>query len=247
MSEDSEDQSKSDKEKKRTSSGASARKKSAKDSAPTENEIQKNVVNRITDVAESAFSFATKGSMGSLKLSRALLSKTPTSIKAMQEAGSYLKDLREVAGLTQKELSEALDLRDESALQALEAGTSTMSFELILRLAALFARHDPIPFVMRFTRTYRPDLWKILDGWGMGRVPMQFERERHFINMYRKHDAARRLSDEAFDKVLKFTDSAFAAALHFAAEHEGVGPERPKKDAPEDSAAEDPDESAEKT
>lgn len=243
MSEDTEDKTgkgKSEQEKKE-------KKKTSRASAAPDTEMQKNVVDRLTDVAESAFSFATKGSMGSLKLSRALLSKTPTSIKAMQEAGSYLKDLREVAGLTQKELSEALDLRDESALQALEAGTSTMSFELILRLAALFARHDPIPFVMRFTRTYRPDLWKILDGWGLGRVPVQFERERHFINMYRKHDAARRLSDEAFDKVVKFTDSAFEAALHFAAEHEGVGPERPKKDDESEPDADEAEEAPKQT
>lgn len=186
----------------------------------------KGLVSRISDIAESALTLATKSGASSFKLSRAILSKSPESIKAMQEAGSYLKDVREVAGLTRKELSDALDMRDESMIEAVENGTATLSFELILRLAALLARHDPIPFVIRFTRTYRPELWKIMDDWGVGRVPLQFERERHFINMYRSHDAARRLSDEGFDKVLKFTRGAFESALHFMAEAEGIKEER---------------------
>ncbi len=189
---------------------------------------EKGLVSRISDIAESALSLATKSGATSFKLSRAILSKSPDSIRAMQEAGSYLKDLREVAGLTRAELSEALDMRDESVIEAVENGTATLSFELILRMAALLARHDPIPFIIRFTRTYRPELWKILDDWGVGRVPLQFERERHFINMYRSHDAARRLSDEGFDKVLKFTRGAFESALHFMAEAEGIKEEREK-------------------
>ncbi len=184
---------------------------------------QETLVDRLSDLAENAFSLATKGSSSlgqSLRIGKAFLSRSPDSLRAMQEAGSALKDLREVAGLTRRELSEALEMRDDSLIEAVENGTATLSFELILRLAAVLARRDPIPFVIRFTRTYRPELWQLLDDWGVGRVPLQIERERHFINMYRSHDEARRLSDEGFDKVLKFTRSAFEAALHFAAEME---------------------------
>ncbi len=205
-----------------------------------------SLVDRLADFAENAFSIASRGSSSlgqSLRLGRAILSRSPDSIRAMQEAGSALKDLREVAGLTRRELSEALEMRDESLIEAVENGTATLSFELILRLAAVLARRDPIPFVIRFTRTYRPELWQLLDDWGVGRVPLQIERERHFINMFRSHDEARRLSDEGFDKVLKFTRSAFEAALHFAAEMEGVkaaeAASREKSDRADRSATEE--------
>ena len=71
-------------------------------------------------------------------------------------------------------------------------------FELILRLAALLARHDPIPFIIKLTRTYNPEVWEILEKWGIGRLPVQLERERQFINIYRGHDRARKLSDDDF-------------------------------------------------
>jgi len=147
---------------------------------------------------------------------------TPQQRRMMRETGLYLRDLREVAGLTLGELSDAVDLKDHSLLEAAERGTATLSFELVLRLAALLARHDPIPFVLRFVRTYNPELWKVLEGWGIGRLPAHFERERQFLNIYRRHDAARKLSDAGFSKVLAFTGAAFEMALHFAAEHEGI-------------------------
>lgn len=147
---------------------------------------------------------------------------TPQQRKMMRETGLYLRDLREVAGLTLGELGDALDLKDHSLLEAAERGTATLSFELVLRLAALLARHDPIPFVVRFVRTYNPELWKVLEAWGIGRLPAHFERERQFINIYRRHDGARKLSDAGFAKILAFTNAAFETALHFAAAHEGV-------------------------
>jgi transcriptional regulator with XRE-family HTH domain len=140
----------------------------------------------------------------------------------MEEAGNTLKDLREVAGLTRDELSDALNLKDRSLVEAIENGTAIMSFELILRLAAVLARHDPVPVVLKFTRTYNPELWKLLQDWGFGRLSLNYEREREFINIYRRHDAARLLSDEGFEKVLDFTRAAFEMALHFAAEQENI-------------------------
>jgi transcriptional regulator with XRE-family HTH domain len=143
-------------------------------------------------------------------------------LKMMQETGSYLADVRQLAGLTISELSDALDLEDKSLLEAVENGTATLSFELILRSAALLARHDPIPFVMRMTRTYNPTIWSLLDNWGMGRLPLQYERERQFVNIYRRHDAARKLSDASFAHIMQFTQSAFEMALHYAVEQEGL-------------------------
>ncbi len=172
-------------------------------------------------MADSALRFVSKTTDVPLRVGKALFLKSEQA-DMMKDAGQTLKELREVAGLTRDELSDALDLQDHSLLAAVENGTATLSFELILRLAAVLARHDPVPVVLKFTRTYKPDLWEILHNWGVGRWTLQFEREREFINIFRRHDAARKLSDEGFAKVLEFTRSAFDMSLHFIAEQEDV-------------------------
>jgi transcriptional regulator with XRE-family HTH domain len=156
----------------------------------------------------------------SMRVGRAMLQ--PERLEMMRETGSYLRDVREFAGLTLMELSEALDLEDKTLLEAVENGTATLSFEAILRIAALVARHDPIPFVMRMTRTYNPAVWRILDDWGVGRVTLQFERERQFVNLLRRHDGARKLSEEGFAKVLDVTRASFEMALFYALAEEGI-------------------------
>ncbi len=140
----------------------------------------------------------------------------PAAPEMRREAGQYLKELRELAGLTRDELAEAAELRDHSMVAAVEAGTATLSFELILRMAAILARHDPVPFISKLTRTYNPVVWDLLEDWGVGRLPLQYERERHFVNILRGHDEARALEDEDFEQVLHFTRAAFETALHFA-------------------------------
>src|SRR5690606_22502911 len=180
-----------------------------------------SLFDRLSDFTSSAYRFARRTTDGSLRVGKALI-KSQDQLKLMLAAGQSLKDLREVAGLTLNELSEALNLRDKSVLEAVENGTATLSFELILRLSALLARNDPIPFMLRITRTYHPELWKILSDWGLGRIPLQYEREREFSNIYRRRDAARNLSDEGFHHVLRFTQEAFEMALHFVAEQENL-------------------------
>lgn len=188
---------------------------------PQDESLFKRLTSLPGSVADSAFRMVAKTTDVPLRVGKALFLK-PEQAEQLKEAGQFLKDLREVAGLTRDELGEALDLKDRSVIEAVENGTAALSFELILRLAALLARHDPIPVVLKFTRTYNPDLWKILEDWGLGRLSLQFERERLFINIYRRHDAARKLSDAGFDKVLTFTRSAFEMALHFVAGQEQV-------------------------
>lgn len=56
----------------------------------------------------------------------------------------------------------------------------------------------------------------------MGRLPLHFERAREFINIYRSHDAARKLSDDGFAQVLEFTGGALEMSLHFIAEAEDI-------------------------
>ena len=133
--------------------------------------------------------------------------------------------MREVAGLTVLEISDALNLRDKSMWEAVEDGREALSFELILRLASLVARNDPLPFILKYTRTYHPRLWEILHELKIDQLPIQFERERNFINIYRRHDTARSLSDEGFERVLKFTQHAFDMAIHFVDEGENAAME----------------------
>jgi transcriptional regulator with XRE-family HTH domain len=145
-----------------------------------------------------------------------LAARFPEASRARREAGGYVRELRELAGLTRAELSEAVELSDRSLLEGVEAGTAALSFEMILRLAAILARHDPVPFVARLLRSYNPLLWELFRDWGVDQIPLQFTREREFVNVLRSSDAARELSDADFARVLDFTRAAFETALHFA-------------------------------
>lgn len=176
---------------------------------------------RMRRLAEDAFRVAWKTGIVSLSKASKLV-QSPENLRLLAETGESLRDMREIAGLTRNELAEALDLSDKSLIEAVEDGTATLSFELILRLAALLARHDPVPFVLKYAKAYNPEIWRMLEAWGPARVTTQYERERQFINIMRGHDAARNLSDEGFAEVLKFTRSAFEMALHFVAEKENI-------------------------
>ncbi|MDX1801280.1 MAG: helix-turn-helix transcriptional regulator [Marinobacter sp.] len=178
-----------------------------------------SLVDRITELTGSALRFAARSTDTSMRLGRALLN-SQDQLRLMLATGQSLKDIRKVAGLTLSEMSDALNLKDKSLLEAIENGTATLSFELILRLAALVARNDPIPFILKYTRQYNPEVWQVLNDWGVGRLPLQFERERQFINIFRGHDDARELSDEGFEQVLAFTRQSFEMSLHFVAEQE---------------------------
>ncbi len=186
------------------------------------------------ELTERLRQLAVGATSASLDLSSALFSR-PIEPRLAREAGEYLRGLRQVAGLTLDELAEAINLEDKSLLRAVEEGSATLSFELVLRLAALLARHDPVPFLIRLTRTYNPEVWRVLEDFGVGRLPLHYERERRFINIYRSHDGARRLSDEGFARVLEFTRSGFEMALHFVAEAESVedGESSPRRDPPD--------------
>jgi len=183
------------------------------------NRAPESLIDRIAGFTGSALKFGVRATDTSIKVGRALIN-SQDQLRAMLATGQSLKDIREVAGLTLSEMSDALNLKDKSLLEAVENGTATLSFELILRLAALIARNDPIPFIMRTTRNYNPEVWQLLNDWGVGRLPLQFEREREFINIFRRHDDARNLTDEGFQKVLDFTRQSFEMSLHFIEQQE---------------------------
>jgi transcriptional regulator with XRE-family HTH domain len=185
----------------------------------------------ISDLTSNALKFASKTRERAAKAKemasgnkRKEPGKTPSAVqlRQMADAGDSLRDLREVAGLTLADITAALKVKDKSFLEAVEDGKEALSIEMIMRLASLYARNDPIPFVVKYIRTYKPRLWEVLEGWGLDGLPLKIERERRFINIYKRRDAARQLSSEGYEKVLAFTQEAFELALHFIAELEEV-------------------------
>ena len=123
---------------------------------------------------------------------------------------------RALAGLTAKELSDAVGLGDTKLIEQAEGGTAALPFEIVLRLAGVLGRRDPIPVAMGLTRHYNPELWMARESIGIGRLAVQGTRERELANVYRGNDAARALDDEAFAQVLAFTKQAFDMAVDFS-------------------------------
>jgi transcriptional regulator with XRE-family HTH domain len=158
----------------------------------------------------------------------------PEQRAALERTGSVLRGMRETAGMSVKEVGDAIDLKDPTLLDLVEHGKAALPFEIILRLASVLGRNDPISFVMRFTRSYNPEVWKTLENLGIGRFVVQAGREREFANIYRGSDAARRLSDEEFAAILGFTKAAFDLAMVFRANHDtrsaAKRPKRPTSD-----------------
>jgi len=154
----------------------------------------------------------------SLGAAKAILVR-PEQRAGLAKAGNALRALREGAGLSVKELGRAVDLSDPALLELVENGKVALPFEIVLRLAAVLGRNDPVSFVMRFTRAWNPQVWHTLESLGVGRLAVQAGREREFANIYRASDAARTLDDESFAAVLAFTQSAFDLAMTLHGRH----------------------------
>ncbi len=137
----------------------------------------------------------------------------PERLDAMADAGRFLRDARETAGMSLRELTVAMGVKDDNLLEDIESGERIMPLELAFRSASLIARHDPIPFLVKFMRTYNPALGDTLEQWGVMVLPVQFERERRWINLYRKHDELRSLTDDEYDRLVQYVDSATTLVL----------------------------------
>lgn len=166
--------------------------------------------------AEAALCVA--GNVADMSLTMAKVKATdPKHKAAIAQAGRALRRTREAAGLTTAELEQVIGLGEAGLLENAESGKATLPFEVILRLASVLGRHDPIAFAMRLTRSYNPELWDTLDRLGVGLLAVQAGRERELANIYRANDAARGLSDEQFARVLSLMKTSFEMAIEFAA------------------------------
>jgi transcriptional regulator with XRE-family HTH domain len=146
----------------------------------------------------------------------------PREQASLEKAGSMLRQAREAAGMTTKELSQAIEIVDPKVLAQAEIGKAALPMEVILRLASVLGRHDPVPFAMKLARTYNPQLWKALDALGIGSLVALAGRERELANLYRANDNARRLSDADFADVLSFVKTGFDMTVKFRTDAAGV-------------------------
>ncbi len=195
---------------------ATSRKPASKKSvAPTKTASSLvDVAQQMRSWTDSALGIAGAAADVTMGAARMMLPR-PGQRRALEKAGAVLRRTREAAGMSIGELGKAIDLKDPALLELVENGKIALPFEIILRLASVLGRNDPISFVMRFTRSYNPGIWKTLEALGIGRLALQAGREREFANLYRASDAARRLSDAEFAAVLGFTRAAFEMALAF--------------------------------
>jgi transcriptional regulator with XRE-family HTH domain len=137
----------------------------------------------------------------------------PATSASLKRAGELLHDVRETAGLSVQDLGAAINLNDATLLEHFEAGKVALPFDVILRIAAVLGRNDPIPFVMRLLRESNPRAAKALEDMGIGKLLAHVGREREFVNLYRGRDELRKLSDAEFAAMLGVVDSALDMAL----------------------------------
>lgn len=186
--------------------------KSARPAAPDSTLVA--LARQVRGWTDSVLGMAGVAADVSIGAAKAVLVK-PQQRRAIERAGAVLRGMREAAGLSVREVGAAIDLADPALLELVEGGKIALPFEIVLRLASVLGRNDPIAFVMRFTRSYNPEIWRTLENLGVGRLAVQAGRERELANVYRASDAARRLSDEDFATVLAFTRQAFEMAVGF--------------------------------
>jgi len=204
----------------------SPRRKAASEVTTSESTLL-GVARQVRSWSDSVLGIAGAAADISIGAAKAILVK-PEQRGALQKAGTVLRGMREAAGLSLKEVGDAINLKDPSLLDLVENGKVALPFEIILRLASVLGRNDPISFVMRFTRSYNPEVWHTLENLGIGRFAVQAGREREFANIYRGSDAARRLSDEDYAAVLSFVKAAFEMALAFRGSTAARPPARKK-------------------
>lgn len=210
----------------KTTTSAAARARETK--TPTAESTLVGVARQVRSWTDSVLGVAGAAADASIGAAKAILIK-PEQRRALTKTGNVLRGMREAAGLSLKEVGAAINLDDPTLLDLVENGKVALPFEIILRLASVLGRNDPISFVMRFTRAYNPGVWQTLESLGIGRFAVQAGREREFANIYRSSDAARRLSDEDFGAALAFTKAAFETALAFRGT--SVEPARERKPA----------------
>lgn len=199
--------------------------KSKKAEAPPDSPLL-SLARQVRGWADTVLSVAGNATDIGLTLAKGRV-KDPAKKAAVSKAGRQLRQWREAAGLTLEELSTAVGLGDAKLITQAEGGVASLPFDLVLRLAGVLGRRDPLPVAMALTRQYNPELWKTLEALGIGKLAVQGAREREMANIYRGNDAARELDDARFAAVLAFTRQAFESAMVLSDAGRMVKPKAP--------------------
>jgi transcriptional regulator with XRE-family HTH domain len=91
-----------------------------------------------------------------------VIMKHPSSLKRRREAGAWLRELRETAGLTQLELARRLGMKYYAFVSQVETGFSRLPTAK-LEAWALALEVDPTAFAKRVVFFYDPELYRLLD------------------------------------------------------------------------------------
>lgn len=89
--------------------------------------------------------------------------KPPSSVQNRKQAGIWLKELRENAGLTQLELARRLRIKYYAFISQVETGFSRVPSEK-MEDWAIAVGIDPSEFAKRLTSFYHPALHRLLYG-----------------------------------------------------------------------------------
>lgn len=195
----------------RTTAGAAAPRLRAK-VAKAEQSLASSLVHHIQDLPTKLLARLGTASDLAAVLVKAQMPK-PASKALVDQAAHFLRDLREAAQLSLDDLARALTLEDASLLSLVESGKVGLPFDIILRMATVLGKNDPVGFVLKVTRAYNPGIWATLDKLGIGKLVVQAGREREFANIYRANEAARQLNDAEFAAALRFAATAFDTAV----------------------------------
>lgn len=87
----------------------------------------------------------------------------PDAALLRKRAGSYLKDLRTSAGLTQQEVAKALGLDYYTLVSQIECGKARVPPDKMLQWAKV-VNADPAKFGRELLRFYDPFMWTLLFG-----------------------------------------------------------------------------------
>jgi DNA-binding XRE family transcriptional regulator len=80
--------------------------------------------------------------------------KDPARKSAITAAGRQIRQWRQTAGLTLDELAQAVGLGDAKLIEQAEGGVVSLPFDVVLKLAGVLGRRDPLPVALALTRQY---------------------------------------------------------------------------------------------
>src|SRR5262245_7599069 len=117
-------------------------KRAKKKSPPPEESPLFGVARQVRAWSDSVLGIAGVAADVSLGAAKAMLVK-PEQRAALEKTGHVLRGMREAAGLSVKQVGEAINLKDPALLDLVENGKVALPFEIILRLASVLGRNDP--------------------------------------------------------------------------------------------------------